>query len=72
MNALKNALKVAAPLLALVLLFPVRVHGYIDPGTGSYVFQLLVAAFVAVAFSVKIFWHKIKGFFRGLFAKKGT
>lgn len=51
-------------------LFPHYVYGYIDPGTGSYIFQIVVAAFVAVSFAVKIFWHKIKAFFSRLFAKK--
>ena len=59
-------------LLAIVgtLLFPEYVYSYIDPGTGSYVFQIIIAAFVAVAFMVKVFWLKIKGFFRQLFTKK--
>ena len=56
--------------LILFLFVSYWCFGYIDPGTGSYVFQIIIAAFVAVSFAVKIFWHKIKGFFRGLFAKK--
>jgi len=60
------------PLLtALCLFFPVYSYGYIDPGTGSYVFQIIVAALVAVSFAVKIYWLKIKGVIAGLFAKKG-
>jgi hypothetical protein len=71
MNASKNALKIFLLVAAGALLFPRHIYGYIDPGTGSYVFQIIVAAFVAISFAVKIFWHKIKNFFRGLFAKKG-
>jgi len=70
MNAFKNSLRIAGLVAAGALLFPRHAYGYIDPGTGSYVFQIIIAAFVAVSFAVKIFWHKIKGFFRGLFAKK--
>jgi hypothetical protein len=40
-------------------------HAYIDPGTGSYVFQILIAAVVGAAFSIKLFWRRIKGFFTG-------
>lgn len=54
----------------VVLCFPLAIHAYIDPGTGSYVFQIIIAAFVAVSFMVKVYWHKIKAFFRRLFAKK--
>jgi len=43
----------------------------IDPGTGSYVFQVIIATFVAVSVAVKIYWNKIKGFLGRLFSKKG-
>jgi len=36
---------------------------YIDPGTGSFVFQVLVALFVSAGFAVKTFWKRIKHFF---------
>ncbi len=58
-------------LAALCLIFPFYSYGYIDPGTGSYVFQIVVAALVAVSFAVKVYWLKIKGFIAGIFAKKG-
>ena len=59
-------------LLAIVcLVFPFYSYGYIDPGTGSYVFQIIVAALVAVSFAVKVYWLKIKGFIAGLITKKG-
>ena len=59
-------------LLAIVgtLLFPEYVYSYIDPGTGSYVFQIIIAAFVAVSFMAKIYWRKITKFFGRLFSKK--
>lgn len=58
-------------LAAGCLLFPIHSYGYIDPGTGSYIFQIVVAALVAVSFAVKVYWQKIKGFIAGVFAKKG-
>ena len=41
---------------------------YLDPGTGSYIIQLLVAGVMGVLFLVKVYWGKIKDFF----TKKGT
>lgn len=38
-------------------------HAYLDPGTGSYVVQLILAALVGAGFAVKIYWGKIKAFF---------
>jgi cytochrome b561 len=34
-------------------------HAYIDPGTGSYVFQVLVGALLGAAVAVKLFWRRI-------------
>lgn len=38
---------------------------YIDPGTGSYIFQLAVAGGLAVLFTLKRYWHRIKEFLGG-------
>lgn len=37
---------------------------YIDPGTGSYVLQVVAAALFGAMFALKMFWHRIVGFFR--------
>ena len=39
-------------------------YGYIDPGTGSYVLQTLLAILFALAYTLKIYWHHVAGFFR--------
>lgn len=52
------------------LMLPQTAYSYLDPGTGSYVLQVLLAAFVGAAFTMKIYWAKIKIFFVDLFAKK--
>jgi hypothetical protein len=70
MNFLKSALPMTLLAVIAVLGLPLPVHAYIDPGTGSYVFQIVIAAFVAVSFMVKVYWHKIKAFIHRLFAKK--
>ena len=38
---------------------------YIDPGSGSYLVQVVVAALLGAAFWIKMSWHRIKGFFSG-------
>ena len=37
--------------------------GYIDPGTGATITQLLLAGTVGVAAVVKLKWHSIRSFF---------
>lgn len=61
---------VACVFAALLLtIFAPPAHAYLDPGTGSYIFQLLLAGIVGLAFVVKLFWGRIKGFFAKLFSK---
>jgi hypothetical protein len=43
--------------------FPPKAYAYLDPGTGSYVLQILFGGLFGVAFLVKSFWKDIKGFF---------
>jgi len=54
----------------LYLIFPRTAYAYLDPGTGSYVLQIILAAFVGLAFTIKIYWTKVKSFFINLFSKK--
>jgi hypothetical protein len=53
----------------LFLIFARDAHAYIDPGTGSYIFQLLLAGLLGAAFLVKIFWKNLKAFFSNLVSK---
>ena len=38
---------------------------YIDPGSGSYFLQVIVAALLGAAFWIKMSWQRIKAFFTG-------
>jgi hypothetical protein len=70
MNKQKNKANLFLLLAALCLFFPVYSYAYIDPGTGSYVFQIIIAAFVALSFAVKVYWIKIKKIIGRIFIKK--
>jgi hypothetical protein len=50
--------------LVLVLL-PSPALAYIDPGTGSFVIQGIIAAIVGAGIAIKMFWHRIKSLFTG-------
>jgi hypothetical protein len=56
---------------SLQMVFTPPAHAYLDPGTGSYIFQLLIAGIVGFAFVIKVFWSRIKGFFTRLFSRTG-
>ncbi len=38
---------------------------YIDPGSGSYILQMIIAAVLGVGFFFKNFWLTIKSYFTG-------
>lgn len=37
---------------------------YLDPGSGSFLLQLLIGALMGGLLAVKIYWRKIKAFFK--------
>ena len=37
-------------------------NAYVDPGTGSFVFQAIVGGILAVGLAVKMFWRRILTF----------
>jgi len=39
-------------------------HAYIDPGTGSYLFQLLIGGALGGMVALKLYWRDIVNFFR--------
>ncbi len=43
---------------------------YLDPGTGSYFFQLLIASALGALFFIKQWGRKVTGFFRRRFRGK--
>ena len=44
-------------------------YAYLDPGTGSYILQVINAALLGMAYLVKVYWKKILVFLRRLFPK---
>jgi hypothetical protein len=63
-------LTVALFALALVVaVLNVPAYGYLDPGSWSYVFQLLIAGVLGGLFAIKVYWTKVKAFFFSRFAK---
>jgi hypothetical protein len=47
-----------------------RTQAYLDPGSGSFLIQLLIAGVVGAGFLIKAYWKKIKGLFNRSEAKE--
>ncbi len=52
--------RIAASALLALLALSTPAFAYLDPGTGSFVLQMVLASIVAVGASVKLFWTTIK------------
>lgn len=49
-------------LMATLLLAARDAEAYVDPGTGSYFLQILLAGILGGAFAVRIYWRRIRRF----------
>jgi hypothetical protein len=61
------------PTLAILVLCswlaPTRALAYVDPGSGSILIQVVIAAVVGIGVTVKMYWRKIKAILP--FARRG-
>lgn len=50
-------------LLAMFLLAaPTPAYAYVDPGTGSYLLQLLIGGFLGALYAIKLYWGRIRDY----------
>ncbi len=57
-------------ILMFTLTFAHNAYAYLDPGSGSYMLQILLGTLVAGFFAIKQYWHRLKYFFKERFRKK--
>lgn len=50
-----------ASFVLIGLVWPSSAHAYLDPGTGSYLLQMVMAMLVSAGFLVRRFWSNIVG-----------
>ena len=66
MKSRKSITSLTFFLVLIYFVFPNNAYAYLDPGTGSYILQMLIAGFLGILFSLKIYWGKIKLMVTGL------
>ena len=57
-------------LLLFLLALPRVALAYLDPGTGSYVIQMILASFFLISFTFKTFWRRVFDFLKRLFVRE--
>lgn len=59
---------VLAALASPILLRPA--FGYLDPGTGSYILQLLIGGLLGGLFAVGLFWKRVIAYVKRIFRSR--
>lgn len=54
---------------SLLIIFPCYAYAYLDPGTGSYILQILIAAVFGTLFALKRYWHRMKSLLSNSFKR---
>jgi hypothetical protein len=49
--------------VAFTCLFLPIANAYVDPGSGSFIFQALIGGLLAVAVAFRVFWRRVLGVF---------
>ncbi len=60
----------SALIIYCYVLFPGEAYAYLDPGSMSYVLQIVIAALIGGLLAIRMFWSRIKLFLTKLFFKK--
>lgn len=63
MKLFKFLINVCIPFFFILFLHTQNAYAYLDLGTGSYFFQIIISFIVGGLFSIKLFWKKIKNKF---------
>lgn len=61
---MKNYILSLGTVACLVLAYPIAASAYLDPVSGSVAFQVAVASTLTGLAALKIYWRRVKGFFR--------
>ena len=54
------------------LMFPHQAHAYLDPGTGSLILQAIIAVFIGMAVTGRLWYRRFKAFISRLFSKNNS
>jgi hypothetical protein len=66
LNPLRSQLRFALLCgLLLFLLLPGQAYAYIDPGSGSLIWQVLIAGLLSMLMLIKVYWYRIRRLITG-------
>ena len=57
-------------IISSLYLFPDAAYAYLDPGTGSFILQIVLAAAIGAYYSLKLYWTRVRDFLTRTFSKE--
>jgi hypothetical protein len=63
----RNSLSGLALLVLVIGWLPTVAYGYLDPGTGSYIIQVVIGGILGGLSAIGIFWNRVITAIKGLF-----
>lgn len=58
----KSPISACCVLALLFIAYSQDVYAYVDPGTGSYLIQIVVAGLLGLIYALRLYWTKLKSF----------
>ena len=59
-------------LVTFLFVAPLKAQAYLDPGTGSYITQILIGFLAGSAYVTKVYWNQLKSTFSKFTHKTDT
>ena len=59
----KHIFTICLFVVSLQFVLPADAHAYLDPGSGSFIIQIILAGIMGFILVVKIYWKKIRAIF---------
>jgi len=56
-------------IVGMQFVFSQNALAYLDPGTGSFLFQILLATLIGGLYTIRTFWKNICGYISNIFTK---
>lgn len=70
MRSMNQALSVTLYTAIFIVVINIdSAYAYLDPGSGSFIFQVLIAMLLGSVVTIKIYWKKFKLWISSLFSK---
>jgi len=66
---MKYLINISIIIVLSSIFFPLRAYAYLDPGSMSFIIQIILAIIAGGIFGAKLFWKNIKSFFKNVFSK---